>query len=179
MPEDIDDVGAELRRAVTRLYSRFLSERLDGEVTDAALFVLIHLDKQDRMSLTDLAEAARVTLGSMSQTVRRIEDLHYVTKTRGTEDRRKVAFTLTDAGRAAVAASRRHRRDWLNGRLAELSATERDDIARVAPFFSASPIPELEHHAPRRSPLDPPRQSIPQPPRGRDREHLPRFRARN
>lgn len=132
MSEDIDEVGAELRRAVVRLYSRFRSERVEGEVPDAALLVLIVLDKQDRMSLSDLAEAARVTLGSMSQTVRRLEQLAYVTKTRGTEDRRKVLFTLTRQGRAAVTASRRHRRDWLNGRLAELTARERADIARAA-----------------------------------------------
>ena len=132
MSEDIDEVGAELRRAVVRLYSRFRSERVEGEVADAALLVLIVLGKQDRMSLSDLAETARVTLGSMSQTVRRLEQLAYVTKSRGTQDRRKVLFTLTDQGRAAVTASRRHRRDWLNGRLAELTAAERDDIARVA-----------------------------------------------
>ncbi|MGH3245269.1 MAG: MarR family winged helix-turn-helix transcriptional regulator [Trebonia sp.] len=132
MSEDIDEVGAELRRAVVRLYSRFRSERVEGEVSDAALLVLIVLDKQDRMSLSDLAETARVTLGSMSQTVRRLEQLTHVTKSRGTDDRRKVLFSLTEQGRAAVTASRRHRRDWLNGRLAELTAAERDDVARVA-----------------------------------------------
>jgi DNA-binding MarR family transcriptional regulator len=129
---DVDEVGAELRRAVVRLYSRFRSERAAGEVPDAALLVLLVLDKQDRLSLSDLAEAAKVTLGSMSQTVRRLEQLGYATKTRAADDRRKVLFTLTDAGRAAVTASRRHRRDWLNGRLAELGPAERDDIARVA-----------------------------------------------
>ncbi|MFF3568914.1 MarR family winged helix-turn-helix transcriptional regulator [Nocardia jiangxiensis] len=135
MSEDIDEVSAELRRAVVRLYSRFRSERVDGEVPDAALLVLIVLDKQDRMSLSDLADAAHVTLGSMSQTVRRLEQLAYVTKVRGTQDRRKVLFSLTDAGTAAVTASRRHRRDWLKGRLDELTAAERDDIARVAPLL--------------------------------------------
>ena len=135
MSEDIDEVGAELRRAVVRLYSRFRSERMAGEVADAALLVLIVLDKQDRMSLSDLAETAKVTLGSMSQTVRRLEQLAFVSKSRGTQDRRKVLFTLTDEGRAAVTASRRHRRDWLNGQLAGLTAAERDDIARVAPLL--------------------------------------------
>jgi len=133
--EDIDEVGAELRRAVVRLYSRFRSERVEGEVADAALLVLIVLDKQERMSLSDLAETARVTLGSMSQTVRRLEQLTYLTKSRGTQDRRKVLFTLTEQGKTAVTASRRHRRDWLNGRLAELTAAERDDISRVAPLL--------------------------------------------
>ena len=72
---DANDISADLRRAVVRLYSRFRSERLEGEVPDAALLVLIALDKQDGMSLSDLAERAHVTLGSMSQTVRRLEQL--------------------------------------------------------------------------------------------------------
>ena len=135
MSEDIDEVGTELRRAVTRLYSRFRSERLEGEVSDAALLVLLVLDKQQQMSLTDLAQSVKVTLGSVSQTVRRLEQLGFLTKARGTEDRRKVLFSLTDRGRAAVAASRSHRRDWLNGRIAELTAAERADIARVAPLL--------------------------------------------
>jgi DNA-binding MarR family transcriptional regulator len=135
MDEEIEELGTELRRAVVRLYSRFRSERVEGEVADAALLVLIVLDKQDRMSLSDLAEAAKVTLGSMSQTVRRLEQLGHVTKSRATEDRRKVLFSLTEPGRAAVTASRRHRRNWLNGRLAELTDAERDDIARVAPIL--------------------------------------------
>jgi DNA-binding MarR family transcriptional regulator len=135
VPEEIDEVGAELRRAVVRLYSRFRSERVEGEVPDAALHVLIVLDKQGPRSLSDLAETARVTLGSMSQTVRRLEQLAHVTKSRGTEDRRKVLFTLTDRGRAAVTTSLHHRRGWLNDRLAELTAAERADIARVAPLL--------------------------------------------
>jgi DNA-binding MarR family transcriptional regulator len=130
--EDIDEVGAELRHAVVRLYSRFRSERVEGEVSDASLVVLVVLDKQGRMSLSDLAATAKVTLGSMSQTVRRLEQLAYVAKSRGTEDRRKVLFTLTEEGRAAAAASRRHRQDWLNDRLAGLTAAEREDILRVA-----------------------------------------------
>jgi DNA-binding MarR family transcriptional regulator len=86
-------------------------------------------------SLSDLAETARVTFGSMSQTVRRLEQLAYVTKSRGTADRRKVLFSLTEPGRVAAAASRRHRQDWLNGRLAGLTPAERDDTLRFAPLL--------------------------------------------
>ncbi|WP_417564000.1 MarR family winged helix-turn-helix transcriptional regulator [Microbacterium sp.] len=133
---DVGEVGAELRRGVTRLYSRFRSERLEGEVPDAALLVLLALDRQDGMSLTELADAARVTLGSMSQTVRRLQELGHVTKSRDPEDRRRVLFALTTAGRRAVTASRRHRRDWLNGRIAALTADERAVIAAAAPLLT-------------------------------------------
>ena len=135
MDQDIDEIGSELRRAVTRLYSRFRSERVEGEVSDAALLVLMVLSKQGRMSLSDLSATARVTLGSMSQTIRRLEQQAYVAKSRGTEDRRTVIFSLTERGAAAAAESRRHRQAWLNSRLAELSPAERDDIARIAPLL--------------------------------------------
>jgi DNA-binding MarR family transcriptional regulator len=130
--DDLEQMGAELRRAVTRLYSRFRSERLEGEVPDAALLVLLVLDKQEQMSLSGLADTAHVSLGSMSQTVRRLEQQEYVRKTRDTEDRRRMMFSLTASGRAAATASRRHRRDWLNGRLAELTAAEQDHLRRAA-----------------------------------------------
>lgn len=135
MGDDVDEVSTELRRAVTRLYSRFRSERVEGEVPDASLFVLIALDKNPGLSLTELAEAAHVTLGSMSQSVRRLEAQAYVTKTRGSRDRRRVVFTLTPRGRAAADASRRHRHDWLRGRVAQLTPEQRADIARVAPLL--------------------------------------------
>lgn len=121
--------------AVVRLYSRFRSERAEGEVSEEALLVLITIDKQGRMSLSDLAATAKVTLGSMSQTVRRLEQLAYITKSRDTDDRRKVVFTLTEQGQQASTAPRRHRQDWLNGRLAELTAAERADILRVSPLL--------------------------------------------
>ena len=135
MSEDVDEVGAELRRAVVRLYSRFRSERVEGEVSEASLLVLVVLDKQGPMSLSELSSFAKVTLGSMSQTVRRLEQQEYVTKSRGTQDRRKVLFTLTDQGRDVSTASRRHRQNWLNGRLAELTAEERAALLRIAPLL--------------------------------------------
>lgn len=132
MSDIADPLGADLRRAVTRLYSRFRSERLEGEVPDAALLVLIVLDKNGPLTLSDLAAAAHVTLGSMGQTVRWLERSAYLVKSRGVEDRRTVLHALTDAGREASAASRRHRHDWLEGRLADFTDAERADLARAA-----------------------------------------------
>ncbi|MFI0040430.1 MarR family transcriptional regulator [Streptomyces mutabilis] len=84
--------------------------------------------------LRDLAAFAKVTLGSMSQTVRRLEQQEYVTKSRGTEDRRKVLFTLTDQGREASSMSRR------------------EEVAKVGPGPRSPPGPggasehRLHHH---------------------------------
>lgn len=129
-----DDV-ADLRRAINRLYSRFRSERAEGEVGESALLVLVLLLKHEPLSLTDLASAARVTLGSMTQTVRRLEQLAFVVKTRDTADRRKVLFTLTEAGRSAADASRRHREEWLTRRLDALTSSDRAALARAIPLL--------------------------------------------
>ncbi|MBN9606328.1 MAG: MarR family transcriptional regulator [Actinomycetales bacterium] len=132
----MDDVlGTELRRGVIRLSSRFRSERMDGEVPDAALLVLLALDTRGPLSLTALAENAHVTLGSISQTVRRLEQLAYLVKSRDSVDRRRVLFSLTESGRQAVTASRQYRRDWLSRRLAELSDGERAALSAAAPIL--------------------------------------------
>ncbi|MFC4245211.1 MarR family winged helix-turn-helix transcriptional regulator [Gryllotalpicola reticulitermitis] len=135
MSNAVDELSTELRSAITRLYSRFRSERIAGEVPDAQLLVLMVLTKQEGLSLTELAASAQVTLGSMSQTTRSLVQLGYATKTRATDDQRKVVFALTDQGRAAAAAARRHRQDWLNSQLAELTADERNDLARIVPLL--------------------------------------------
>lgn len=109
--------------------------RAEGEVPDAALLVLIVLGKQEQLSLTELAEAAHVTLGSLSQTRVPAGARRYVARSRGTRDRRTVIFTLTGPGREAASQSRRHRRDWLNARIAELTPAERDAIAVVTPLL--------------------------------------------
>lgn len=66
-------------------------------------------DKQGALCLTALADTAHVTLGSISQPVRRLDELGFVAKSRDIGDRRRVLFSLTDTGREAVTASRRHR----------------------------------------------------------------------
>jgi DNA-binding MarR family transcriptional regulator len=131
----IADLEPELRRAVTRLYSRFRSERAEGEVPDAMLLVLLALQRQPSMSLSGLAASARVTLGSMSQSVRRLEQLGLVSKRRDELDRRKALFVLTELGTTAAQDARQHRRTWLRRRLTELSDADRDLVARAAPIL--------------------------------------------
>jgi DNA-binding MarR family transcriptional regulator len=128
----IEDLGAELRTAVARVYTRFRSERAEGELGDAALGVLIALDKAGPLTLTQLSERAHVTAGSMSQTVNRLSDGGYLTRRKDPGDGRRNLLEATESGKQAAAAARAHRESWLYARLAELSADERATLARAA-----------------------------------------------
>jgi len=130
--DPIHELGVELRTAVARVYSRFRSERAEGELGEAALGVLIALDKAGPMTLTQLSERAHVTAGSMSQTVNRLADGGYLARHRDPGDGRRVLLEATASGKQIADAARAHRQSWLNDRLAELSDDERDTLAQAA-----------------------------------------------
>jgi DNA-binding MarR family transcriptional regulator len=129
--DPIDDLGVELRTSIARLYSRFRSERADGELGDAAVAVLTGLQKNGPMTLTQLSQRARVTAGSMSQTVNRLADGGYLTRRKDPSDGRRVLLEATESGKRVGAAARAHREGWLAARLAELTEDERATLAKA------------------------------------------------
>ena len=132
MSDPIQELGAELRTAIARVYSRFRSERAEGELGDAAVEVLTGLVKSGPMTLTRLSERGHVTTGSMSQTINRLADGGYLTRRKDPGDGRRVLLEATESGRRIGAAARAHRESWLYARLAELSADERATLAQAA-----------------------------------------------
>jgi DNA-binding MarR family transcriptional regulator len=132
MSDPIQELGAELRTAIARVYSRFRSERAEGELGDAAVEVLTGLVKSGPATLTQLSERGHVTTGSMSQTINRLADGGYLTRRKDPSDGRRVLLEATESGRRIGAAARAHRQSWLNARLAELTDEERATLAQAA-----------------------------------------------
>jgi DNA-binding MarR family transcriptional regulator len=114
------------------MYSRFRSERSDGELGDAALGVLAGLQKNGPLTLTELSDWARVTPGSMSQTVNRLVAGGYVVRTKDARDGRRVLIEATPSGAEIAVAARAHRESWLNARLAGLTDPERATLAEAS-----------------------------------------------
>lgn len=133
----VPELSAQVRTAVARLYSRFRSERADGEVGDAALAVLNQLLKAGPLSLGELSERARVTPGSMSQTVNRLTTGGLAVRGRDPQDGRRVLFSLTDEGARLATQARDQRVGWLNARLAALPEADRVVLARAAEVLQA------------------------------------------
>jgi DNA-binding MarR family transcriptional regulator len=136
-PPQAEDLGAQLRAAVGRIYRRFRSERPEGSLGDAALAVLTHLQKHGPQTLTELSEHDRVSPASMSQTVNRLTSAGFAVRNRDPGDGRKVLFSTTAQGGELASAARAQRNAWLDERLGALSAQDRAVIARAAALLSS------------------------------------------
>ncbi|WP_432160357.1 MarR family winged helix-turn-helix transcriptional regulator [Streptomyces sp. NRRL F-5630] len=130
--KDTQALGSELRVAVARIYSRFRSERGEGEMAEAAVIVLTALFKHGPQSLTELSRRARVTPSSMSQTVNRLVSGGHATRQKDPEDGRRVLFRLTPSGAEVARGALATRQDWLDGQLAQLSDEERLTLLRAS-----------------------------------------------
>ncbi|MER5790449.1 MarR family transcriptional regulator [Streptomyces sp. NPDC001980] len=131
-----DDLGAQVRSAVGRLYRRFRSERPEGGLGDVALEVLTYLHKNGPQTLTGLSEQGRVSPASMSQTVNRLTSAGYAVRSPDPRDGRKVVFSATEEGHRLGNATRMQRNAWLDEQLGALTAEDRAVIARAAELFS-------------------------------------------
>jgi DNA-binding MarR family transcriptional regulator len=133
VPSDaVQALGAELRVAVARVYSRFRSERGEGEPAEAAVIVLTALFKHGPQGLTQLSRRARVTPSSMSQTVNRLVSQGHLDRHKDPEDGRRVLFRLTDSGAELADNALTTRQNWLEGQLTRLSDEERQTLLRAS-----------------------------------------------
>lgn len=131
----ISALGAELRTLVSALHRRYRSHRPPGELGEAALSVLLRLQKAGPQTLTALCEHAGVSLGSMSQTIRRLEQLDYVHRAKDPHDGRRVLLSATRAGAAVAADVRARMEEWFDGQLAALDPAERARLDAVIPIL--------------------------------------------
>jgi DNA-binding MarR family transcriptional regulator len=136
-PPDADDVsaeelGAEVRGAVVRLYRRLRFEKTDDPLGDTPSSVLATLAKKGAHSLRELSGREHVTPPAMNQTMNALVAAGYVVREADPTDGRRVLFVATPQGVAVTAEARRRRHVWLNAQLAELSSTERSTLLAAA-----------------------------------------------
>lgn len=129
---DLAELRLEVSTAVARLYRRFRSERIDGDLGDAAMTILTLLYKQGPQTLKALSDHERVTPASMSQTVNRLTSAGYAVRESDPEDGRRVLFRTTPAGDGLVAKDRARRHAWFEAQLRALGEEDRTVLARAA-----------------------------------------------
>lgn len=129
---DLAELRLEVSTAVARLYRRFRSERIDGDLGDAAMTILTLLYKQGPQTLKALSDHERVTPASMSQTVNRLTSAGYAVRESDPEDGRRVLFRTTPAGAGLVAEDRARRHAWFEAQLRALGEDDRTVLARAA-----------------------------------------------
>jgi DNA-binding MarR family transcriptional regulator len=129
---DSPDLSQSLRAGVMRLARRLRAEKADHELSDTQFVVLALLLRDGPTSPGRLAEIERVTAPSMNRTVNRLVEARYAERSPAPDDGRRVAVSITAAGRAVVQETRRQRNAWLSLRLEELTADERACLADAA-----------------------------------------------
>jgi DNA-binding MarR family transcriptional regulator len=125
-------LAAELRVALMKAVRRLRAEKSDADLTDGQYSVLAVLDRLGPRTPGEIAAHERVQPPSMTRTVAALAELGLVTRTEHPVDRRQVLVALTQTGTATVRETRRRRDAWLARRLAALTPTERDVLARAA-----------------------------------------------
>ncbi|MGA0567979.1 MarR family winged helix-turn-helix transcriptional regulator [Rathayibacter sp. KR2-224] len=126
------ELSSDLRVAVARLSRRLRAEKADGDLADGLFSVLALLFREGPKTLGELSDHERVTPPSMNRTVNKLEAAGYVVRQASADDRRKVLFVPTDAGRELVKETRRRRDAWLDRRLAKLPPQTRALLADAA-----------------------------------------------
>ena len=126
------ELRLEVSTAVGRLYRRFRSERIDGDLGDAAMTILTLLYKEGPQTLKALSDHERVTPASMSQTVNRLTSAGYAVRQSDPDDGRRVLFRTTATGDLLVAEDRAQRHAWFEAQLRALGEDDRAVLARAA-----------------------------------------------
>lgn len=126
----------ELRLSIQRLARRIRSMQGDEDVTEGQRSVLFALATLGPQSLGSLSEHERVTPPSMNRTVNALVTTGLVTRVTASDDARKVALDLSDAGRSFIEETRRRRDAWFTKRLAELSDADRLVLEQAGPILT-------------------------------------------
>ena len=131
-----DHLPSELRLAVMRLRRRLANERHpDNDVSISHMGVLAVLNRRGDLTLGELAATERVQPPSMSRTVKCLEEGGLVSRRPHETDGRITYVSITETGRATLAADRDRRDAWLARRLDDLTPEERDALRRAAPLL--------------------------------------------
>lgn len=125
------DLPGQLLDALRPIQRRLQAERT---LSIGKLGILRHLTETDRATAGELAKRLRVSPQAISPATRELEDLELIARHRDDEDRRRIWFAITDAGRARYDHEHLAGQAWLAQAIAErLTATQAQALAAAVP----------------------------------------------
>jgi DNA-binding MarR family transcriptional regulator len=134
MPEDTRErsLASRLRLAVVRLNRRLRAQRTGQSVTLTQISALSTLYKCGALTPGQLAAKEGVQPPSMTRVIAALEELGYVDRRPHPTDGRQAIVEVSEVGAAFVHEAISAREAWLDERLAELSAEERELLSQAA-----------------------------------------------
>ncbi len=113
---------SDLRSVVVRLIKKLRKESTLGQqlsLTERSTLFLLEQHKQ--LLPSELAAMEKITNQSMSEILRYLLELGYITRTASETDKRKVHISLSAEGEKIVAQTRNERDQWLAKAIAQTS----------------------------------------------------------
>lgn len=135
---DVDSrLSSDLSLAVIRLARQLRFRRPDSPVSLSQLSALATVAKEGPMTPGALAIRERVRPPSMTRVIASLVDLGFVDRTAHPADRRQVLVSVSQSGTDLIEAERKASREWLQQRLAELTAEQRKTLLDAADLMLA------------------------------------------
>ena len=135
---DPDQLAELLRPALLRVSRRLRQEASKAGLSAIDVLLLVEIKRQPGVGVSDLADAEQMSRPAMSTHIKRLEGAGWISRLSHASDGRRSGLTITPAGMAALAETRRRRNDWLAARLSAL-----DPEARQALHAAAGPLMAL------------------------------------
>lgn len=135
---------SSLRRVIRAvdIYSKKLNSELG--LTTPQLLCLHALAQSESMTLTDLAKAVNLGVSTVNGIIDRLETKQYLSRTRSSEDRRKVSLKISDSGREIVTKAPSLLQDKLSTALLQLSESEQiiitESLERVVELMEVESV---------------------------------------
>lgn len=125
-------LASRLRLAVVRLNRRLRAQRTDSVVSLTQIAAMSTLWKCGPLTPGELAAKEGVQPPSMTRVIAALEEHGFVSRRPHPTDGRQAIVSLTEEGVAFHDAQVQAREQWLDRRLAELDAEDRELLARAA-----------------------------------------------
>ncbi|OFJ53327.1 Rv0880 family HTH-type transcriptional regulator [Mycolicibacterium grossiae] len=130
-------LASDLSLATVRLARQLRFRRPDSPVSLSQLSALATLAKEGPMTPGALAVRERVRPPSMTRVIASLVDLGLVDRSAHPDDGRQVLVAVSRAGAELIEVERRASREWLQQRLAALTAEQRGVLLEAADLMSA------------------------------------------
>lgn len=111
---DTFELASALRGAVSDMHKRLRKQAYSADsLSVTETMTLSYLFREGSLSPSELAEKGKIKKQSMSQVLAHLEELKLIRRVVSKEDKRKMAISLSAAGKNMIEKTRYERDEWL------------------------------------------------------------------
>ena len=134
---DTFELASALRGVVSDLHKRLRKQAYSaGGLSITETLTLSYLFREGSLSPSELAEINKIKKQSMSQVLAHLEELKLIRRVVSKDDKRKMAISLSAAGKNMIEKTRYERDEWLAQAIRErLGPAEVKALAAVIPLL--------------------------------------------